>query len=177
MLKKAAIVVLLLALACGGFLFFTRESRLEVTTSREVSFPPAKVWREVAEVWAWPRWWPGLETAEVNAQLVPGTEIRLGLKGDPERSLAQVLTVVPARELAWSRPGVLGSRTVTRFELRPTPTGTTVVVTSSIFGPQAVFARATGRDAFTGYQQRLLDALAAQLASRARTTGAAAPQS
>ncbi len=177
MLKKLAVVVVLLAIACSGFLFFSRDSRLEVTTSRELSFPPAKVWREVAEVWAWPRWWPGLETAEVNAQLVSGTEIRLGLKGDPERSLAQVVTVVPARELAWSRPGVFGSRTVTRFELRPTATGTTVVVTSSILGPQAVFARATGREAFSTYQQRLLDALAAQLANRANAADAAMPRS
>ncbi|AMV71579.1 SRPBCC family protein [Desulfuromonas sp. DDH964] len=177
MLKKLTVVLVLLALAGGGFLVFSRDSRLDVTSSREVAFPPAKVWREVAEVWAWPRWWPGLETAEVNAQLLPGTEIRLGLKGDPERSLAQVVTVLPARELAWSRPGVLGSRTVTRFELRPTAAGTTVVVTSSILGPQAILARATGREAFSSYQQRLLDALAAQLESRANAAGAAAPRS
>jgi uncharacterized protein YndB with AHSA1/START domain len=164
MLKKLLAVGALLVVLLGLLLLTARGHRFEVVTARTFEQPPAAVWQLLATPATWTQWWPGLEAVEAGQGLRPGAPLGLALKGLPERSPAEVLIVAPERELAWRRPGVLGSYSFTRFALRPVGTGTELTMSSAIVGPQAVLARATGREEFTNYHNRLLQQLAARLA-------------
>lgn len=163
MLKKLLAVGALLVALLGLLLLTARDHRFEVVTARTFEQPPAAVWQLLAAPATWNQWWPGLEAVEAGQGLRPGAPLGLALKGLPERAPAEVLVVVPERELAWRRPGVLGSFSFTRFALLPVGTGTEVTMSSAIVGPQAILARATGRTEFTNYHNRLLLQLAARL--------------
>ena len=176
MLKPLALLALVLVAAGALFLVAGQGSFFEVASRTSVAAPPARVWAVLARVRDWPHWWPGLERVELDDHLAAGGRLQLVLKGNPERSAAQLLRVAPQQELAWQRPGVLGSSTVTRFDLAATAAATEVTMTHRIRGPQALMARVTGRDRFAAYQQQLLAALSAAVLREAGTGAASEPQ-
>ncbi len=138
-----------------------------VETRAEIGRPPAQIWTVLLAVQDWPDWWPGVEKAAIESSWQPGGRLTLVLKKNPERSLARITEVQRSRELAWTRQGVLGSSTFTRWRLLPTAVGTTVYLESRIRGPQAFLARLTGRKTFEKYQQMVLESLKSRLGSSA----------
>ena len=163
MLRKLVVLAVTLGVAFGVLLLAGRSATFVCSRSLTVAKPPAVVWSVLADVDRWPRWWPGVVTARLGSGWQVGGTLELELKGRPEREPARIETFVPGRHTTWSRQGVLGSIVRTSLRLAPAAGGTMVELESSIHGPQAVFARFTGRTAFDRYHQAVLAALQAHL--------------
>lgn len=163
MLKKLVVLAVTLGVAFGVLLLAGRSATFVCSRSLTVAQPPAVVWNVLTDADQWPRWWPGVVDARLGSGWHVGGTLELGLKGRPEREPARIETFVPERETTWSRPGVLGSIARTTLRIAPAAGGTEVKLVSSIRGPQAVFARFTGRTAFDRYHQAVLAALQAHL--------------
>lgn len=163
MLKKLGVLLILLGLALGGLLLTSADSRFVAEASLAMPYPPAAVYARLAAVGEWPRWWPGVEAASLAPGWQPGAELQITLKGDPEQEPAVVDETSPDAALSWQRPGVLGSRTRTRFALQPAGEATLVQLRSEIHGPQAVLARWTARGDFIRYQELVLSQLKQRL--------------
>lgn len=173
MLKK---VVVLLAALGGAFaimMLTTRGTSFAVGTSLAVDQAPAAVWTALTAVEQWPRWWPGMEEAKVSPGWQPGAALTVVLKGNAEKSPATVEVVTAGRELAWRRPGVLGSTTRTTVKLDPAADGTLVSLESSIVGPQAFLAKFTGREEFVRYNRMVLEGLKSRLGAPVPAAGGA----
>lgn len=170
-MRPLALVLLGLVVAAGLLLALGQGSRFEVSSRAAIEAPADRVWEVLATTRDWPRWWPGLEQAVLDGPLAAGSRLQLVLKGNPERSVALLQSVKPCRELSWQRPGVLGSDTVTLFQVRTIADATEVTMTNRIHGSQALMARVTGADRFAAYQHQLL----AALATAARTGGGSLP--
>ncbi len=156
MLKKIGLLLAVLALALAGLLLTSGKSRFAAASERLLSHPPEAVWSQLSAVEHWPQWWPGVEQARLEPGWQVGAHLHLALQGDPERIPARVEALVPGRELAWSRPGVLGSRTRLQLRLEPAAEGTRVRLASEVVGPQAVLARWTAQEDFQRYQELVL---------------------
>jgi hypothetical protein len=163
MLKKVAVLAAILLIAFTVMLPATRSSRFAVETAVQISQPAAAVWGVLAAVPQWPAWWPGVAAARLSPGWQEGAALELVLQGNPERSPARITAFEPLQEMAWTRGGVLGSTTRTRVRLQPDAGGTLVRMESSIRGPQAFFARLTGRGEFEKYHQAVLAGLQRQL--------------
>lgn len=161
MLKKATILAVLLAAVFAVMMLATREKDFSVKNSRLVGRSAKDLWRVLTAVESWPNWWPGIEKSSLSPSLRQGATLELVLRGNPQTSPARIERVVPERELAWSRVGVLGSLSRTTLSLEPAPGGTRVDIESRIHGPQAFLADFTGRDEFSRYHDRVLAALEA----------------
>lgn len=162
MLKKAATLILLLSVAFGVMLLSTRSATFIVQDSLALKEDPARVWQVLQDVGAWPRWWPGVETARLGSSWAEGEQLELVFKGNPAAGPARIDQWRVGQEIAFSRDGVLGSRAGTSLQLESQPGVVLVTVESVVRGPQAFLARFTGREAFSAYHQRLLAGLAKQ---------------
>lgn len=163
MLKKIALPAALLLVAFALPMLTTRSSRFVIENAAEFGLPADAVWEAFATVPDWPAWWPGVRAARLSPGCREGAVLELVLEGNPERSSARIVTFVPGKEIAWSRKGVLGSTTRTRWRLQPGEGGTVIRLESPIEGPQAVLARVTGREAFEKYHQTVLASLQRRL--------------
>lgn len=166
MLKKAAILAGLLAMAAVVLWMASGGRVFEVRNSRTIDRPASEIWSVMSDAGEWREWWPGVQEARLEETWRQGATLHLVLKGTPEERPARVETVVAERELVWKRPGILGSVTRTSILLEPVPGGTRVSLASSIEGPQAVLAGFTGRDAFEKYHEAVLAALGTRLHPR-----------
>jgi uncharacterized protein YndB with AHSA1/START domain len=163
MLRKLVVLTMTLGVAFGVLLLAGRSATFVCSRSLTVAKPPDAVWSVLADVDRWPQWWPGVVSARLNSGWHVGGALELDLNGRPEREPARIEGFAPERETTWSRPGVLGSIVRTTLRIAPAAGGTEVKLESSIRGPQAVFARLTGRKAFDRYHQAVLAALRAHL--------------
>ncbi len=160
MLKKIIVLLLILGLSFAMLLTTTGESHFEVQSHARFSTPPGDVWQILVAVDRWSDWWPGMDEAWLVGSLTEGSEIELRLKGMPASDPARLSRVRSLKELAWEGPGVLGSRAGTRFLLEPDAEGSLVTIENYVRGPQAFLTRFTGEEAFSKYQQKLLNTLA-----------------
>lgn len=164
MLKKLGVLIVALALALGGLLLSSGQSRFATESSLLIPHPVAPVWAQLTAVGQWSVWWPGVVTASLAPPgWQPGAELYMALQGDPEQAPAVVEGVTTEAELRWKRPGVLGSQTRTCIELQPSGSQTLVLLRSEIQGPQAVLARWTAQDDFRRYQELVLTRLGESL--------------
>ncbi|BCR04078.1 hypothetical protein DESUT3_11470 [Desulfuromonas versatilis] len=176
MLKKLAVLLVLLGVAFGVMMLTTRSSTFVVANSLGFAQSPEQIWPTLLAVEDWPRWWPGVEKAWLPQGWQRGASFELELRGTPTDQPASVSAMVEAKELAWRRPGVLGSYTLTTFKLVKMAEGTEVFLESSIHGPQAFLARITGRDEFGQYHDQVLGALRAFLERGGETAPAGLEQ-
>jgi uncharacterized protein YndB with AHSA1/START domain len=161
MLKKATILAVFLAAAFAVMMLANREKEFSVGNSCLVDQPAGDLWQVLTAVELWPRWWPGMQKSSLSPSLRKGATLELVLRGNPQTTPARIESVVPERELAWSRGGVLGSLSRTTLSLKPVPGGTQVAIESRIHGPQAFLAGFTGREEFSRYHERVLAGLEA----------------
>jgi len=166
MLKKLAVLLVLLGVAFALMMLTTRHTSFAVVDSLAVARPPEVVWAVLTEIEQWPQWWPGVQEARIAPAWQAGATMEILLKGNPDRSPATLETVAPGRQLAWRRPGVLGSIVRTTLGLEPQAEGTRVVLESAIVGPQAFLARFTGEEEFSRYHRQVLLSLQQQSAGR-----------
>ena len=163
MLKKLAVLALVLGTAFAVLLLTARESTFCAEESLAIARPSEVIWEALSAVDQWPRWWPGMEHASLAGEMEEGAVIELSLKGNPHQEPALLVTFIPQREMAWERSGILGSFSRTRLRLLPGEGGTVVTLESRIHGPQAVFARYAGRKDFDNYHESVLTALRGHL--------------
>lgn len=156
MLKKIAVLSLVLTAAFGLLMLAGRKATFVVETSGEVGRPLPVVWQTLTTVESWPKWWPGMKRAALPAGWRKGAALELVLAGNPDRRPARVVSVIRGGELSWTRPGVLASDTRTILRIEAHGGGSKVSVASCIVGPQAFLARVTGRDAFARYHRSIL---------------------
>ena len=168
MLKKLAFLALVLGLAFGAMMLAARSATFVCSRSLVVHDSPAAVWHAATDVGQWPQWGPGVLRSKLTAGWRMGGTLELELQGRPERNPARIEAVVPERELAWVRPGVLGSVTRTTVRVEPVAGGTKVTLESSIRGPQAFLGRFTGREVFDGCHEAVLSGLQARLETRGK---------
>lgn len=161
MLKKVAVLALLLAVACGVMMLTTREKTFAVENALTVGRPAVEIWQVLAGVERWPSWWPGVEQARLSPAWQAGAALDLVLKGTPEKAPATVEEVVAGKSMAWVRHGIFESFTRTSLRLEPVSGGTRVVLRSFIQGPQAFLAGFTGEEEFARYHQAVLAGLQA----------------
>ncbi len=171
MLKKIAVLLVVLGLCFALMLLTTGDSHFEVQSHASFPLPQEEVWQLLAEVDGWPDWWPGMEEARLVGALIAGSEIRLRLKGMPTNDSALLKLVSSPNELVWEGPGVLGSRAGTRFLLERDAAGSRLTIQNFVRGPQAFLARFTGEEAFVKYQQKLLEALGLALQGKRLAAG------
>lgn len=158
MLKKLAVIFVLLGVGFVIMMLTTRNSSFAVSHDRTIARPSADVWRVLTDVDRWPQWWPGVQTARLSAWQ-SGEELELVFKGNPGADPARVEFFLEGKTLAWSRKGVLGSRTGTEIALETVSGGCRVSIVDTIYGPQAFLARFTGEEAFSKYHNLLLENL------------------
>ncbi len=161
MLKKLVVLLLALGIAFGVMMATTRSSTFDVSDSLNIGQTPETIWQALTAVEQWPGWWPGVQEARLEPGLQQGAALHLILKGTPERQPAHVAGVVAPHRFAWSRPGVLGSSTMTEVRIEPTGGGALVSISSRILGPQAFMARFTGKEEFSKYHRLVLERLMA----------------
>jgi len=159
MLKKIAVLLVLLGCSFALMLLTTGESKFEVRSQASFPVSQAEVWQVLVAVGQWPDWWPGMEDARLEGAMTAGSEIGLRLKGMTSSELVMLTEVRSLDELVWEGAGVFGSRTGTGFSLNSETQGCRLTVTNFVHGPQAFLARITGKDAFVQYQQELLQSL------------------
>ncbi|MCF6178440.1 MAG: SRPBCC family protein [Geopsychrobacter sp.] len=156
MLKKVALLLILLGLAFGALVLLGQKSSFTVQSTRQYPLTQAQVWRVLTNVERWPDWWPGAERAELSGSFANGSTIRLTLKGLPDASPARLGRVESPHGFLWSRAGVLSSQAGTAFRLEAVNSGVQLRIENFIYGPQAILARITGEEAFRKYQLKLL---------------------
>lgn len=165
MLKKIAVLAVILLFAFGGLLLLTRDATFAVEESLSLPVEPGQIWQILTAVDAWSDWWPGIKEARLKSGWQRGAALELVLEGNPEREAAMVQSVRPAEQIVWVRPGVLGSTTKTTWRLSSCEDGTCVSLESAVRGPQAFMARFSHRD-FATYQKMVLQALQVRLQGR-----------
>jgi uncharacterized protein YndB with AHSA1/START domain len=163
MLKKVAIMAGLLSMAIGVLLVTFSDRTFAVKNDLTIDRPAMEIWPVLTDVEKWPAWWPGVREARLTPGWRKGATLDLVLKGRPEKDPATVETVLPAREMTWERPGILGSVTRTSVVLEAAPDGTRISLKSFIKGPQAFLAGFTGKEEFARYHEAVLVALKARL--------------
>ncbi|WP_305046105.1 SRPBCC family protein [Geoalkalibacter sp.] len=168
MLRKLLILSSLLLVAFALMMATTGQVEFAVDHELRLAASPAQVWEVLADVDAWPHWWPGFVAARVTPALHAGARLDLALQGDPGKKPATIETVVAERKLSWVRGGVLGSTTRTSLRLDPVDEETLISMHSAIRGPQAFLARLTSQDKFTAYQQAVLEALRLRVSPEGR---------
>jgi uncharacterized protein YndB with AHSA1/START domain len=171
MLKKFLIALLALAAALVLLLLTSRGSHYASRSSALIGSAPERVWALLVDVDQWQTWWPGVERSKLLGSLAVGSRIDLKLKGLPEAEPVTLEWLEPLQKLGWSGAGVLGSRVTTRLELQRSPTGTEVILSHAITGPQAILARFTSGDSFSQYQQLVLQVIERRLQEPAPKPG------
>ncbi len=172
MLKKLAVLLVLLGMAFGAMMLTTRSSTFVVANSLGIAQQPEVIWPVLVAVDDWPEWWPGVQKAHLPQGWRLGAPFELQLTGTPTPEPARVEAMVETKELAWRRAGVLGSYSLTTLKLVKMADGTEVFLESSIHGPQAFLARITGRDEFGKYHDQVLGALKSHIESGIEKTPA-----
>ena len=157
MLKKIAILLVILGFLFILMLLTTGESHFSVQSEVHYSASPEALWLKLENVDRWPDWWPGMEEAKLVGALRTGSEIHIRLKGMPSADRASLVLERPPYELVWEGSGIFGSRAGTRVNIEPDTLGSHMSMENFVVGPQAFLARFTGEDAFVKYQQALLD--------------------
>ena len=171
MIKKLAVMLVLLGVGFVIMMLTTRNSSFSVSHDQTIARPSAEVWNVLTDVDRWSQWWPGVKTASLPVWQ-GGAVLELVFKGNPGADPARVERVVDGANIAWSRKGVLGSMTGTEVKVETASGGCRVIIVETIFGPQAFLARFTGEDAFTKYHNLLLNNLKT-LVEQGSLTGAA----
>ncbi len=155
MLKKLAVILVLLGVGFVIMMLTTRNTTMAVRHDQTIARPAAEVWKVLIDVEGWSQWWPGVKAARLS-QWQDQAELELVFKGNPGAEPARVGRVVEGETLSWERKGVLGSMTGTELTLEAISGGCRVTIVDTIYGPQAFLARFTGEEAFSKYHQLFL---------------------
>ena len=101
----------------------------------QISAPPEGVWAIMVDIERWPEWTESIRSAELlsAAGLGFGSEVRLGVKGSPAKSLWRVTEFTPARSFTWESTSV-GVHTVATHIIEPDGDGTKVTLIVEISG-------------------------------------------
>ncbi|MFT4215950.1 MAG: SRPBCC family protein [Micropruina sp.] len=131
-----------------------------ISETRETSMAPDEVWSRLVDVESWPSWSASMERIE---RLDEGP-LRVGAKarvtqpaGRP--AIWEVTVLDAGREFTWQsrQPGVT---VVARHILRPTPTGTHILLTLELLGPLAWLGRLLAGRRIARYVRMEADGLA-----------------
>jgi carbon monoxide dehydrogenase subunit G len=77
-----------------------RQAPILLTSEIEVGAPPEVVWDVLATIESWPTWNPGIKSASLQGDLVPGSAFRW--KSGLSVIRSRLVFVDPPREIAWT---------------------------------------------------------------------------